>query len=50
MVQFIIDLLGITDERYIQYAYYGAVLMLALCTVLVWDGICCIIRSFTRFK
>lgn len=50
MVQFIIDLLGIEDERFIQFAYYGALIMLPFCAMLVWDGICCIFRSFTRFK
>lgn len=50
MIQYIINLLGITDERYIQFAYYTAVIMLPFISLLVWDGICCLFRSFTRFK
>lgn len=33
-----------------QYIYYICAIVIPLCIVLVWDAICCIFRSFTRFK
>ena len=32
------------------YIYYICAIMIPLCTILVWDGICSIFRSFTRWK
>lgn len=50
MIQTIINLLGITDERYIHYAYECAVILVPLCVVLVWDMLWSIFKNFTRFK
>lgn len=50
MVQWIVELFGINDPQYIHYAYYGALIMIPFCCLLAWDGICCIFRSFTRFR
>lgn len=33
-----------------QIIYYICAIVIPLCIVLVWDAICCIFRSFTRFK
>lgn len=50
MVEYILGLLGITDPDYIEYGYKIAMVLIPLSVILVWDAICCIFRSFTRFK
>ena len=50
MIDYILGLLGITDPVYIEYGYKIAMILIPLSVILVWDSICCIFRSFTRFK
>lgn len=33
-----------------SYIYYICAIVIPLCIVLVWDGICCVFRAFTRFR
>lgn len=50
MVEYIFSLLGITDPEYIEYGYKIAMVLIPLSVILVWDAICSVFRSFTRFK
>lgn len=50
IIRDIIDHVWVTGDPDQQYIYYIASVLIPLCVVLVWDAICCIFRSFTRFK